>query len=255
MLSRTAVPSGSAIYPAIMAQRAHLVPGLSVATECPDCSSVGIAERLHLLLDDLACLEPRRSMRDDATATIDFRYDPMDISRIYVWNRVTRKYVVLKCSNERYADGMPLFLHEKIAKEARDQSQAFNTEEQRLLARGRTIQAVRECIHPAARAESRKRLGELLEIPRIRSITGNLVHLLDTDLPQSSLSDFIGTDRAALTCVDQEILSSRPTPKPAIKNKALRARRIAEERREEGEAGISLPSESGRTFAKKGGYQ
>ena len=207
------------------------------------------------LLDDLACLEPRRSMRDDATATVDFRYDPMDISRIYVWNRVTRKYVVLKCSDERYADGMPLFLHEKIAKEARDQRQAFNTEEQRLLARGRTIQAVRECIHPGAKAESRKRLGELLEIPRIRSITGNLVHLLDTDLPQSSLSDFIGTDRAALTCVDQEILSSRPTPKPATKNKPLRARRLAEERREEGDAGISLPSESGRTFAKKGGYQ
>ncbi|WP_244021004.1 hypothetical protein [Novosphingobium organovorum] len=94
-----------------------------------------------------------------------------------------------------------------------------------------------------------------MEIPRIRSITGNLVHLLDTDLPQSSLSDFIGTDRAALTCVDQEILSSRPTPKPATKNKDLRARRLAEERREEGEAEISLPSESGRTFAKKGGYQ
>ncbi|MCJ2183322.1 transposase family protein [Novosphingobium sp. 1949] len=96
------------------------------------------------LLNDLACLEPRRSMRDDATATVDFRFDPMDISRIYVWNRVTRKYVALKCSDERYADGMPLFLHEKIAKEARDQSRAFNTEEQRLLARGRTIQAVRE---------------------------------------------------------------------------------------------------------------
>jgi putative transposase len=42
---------------------------------------------VRALLDDLRPLECRRQRREEATATVDFRYDPMDISRIHVWNR------------------------------------------------------------------------------------------------------------------------------------------------------------------------
>lgn len=163
------------------------------------------------LLDDLRALECRRQRRDDATATVDFRYDPQDISRIHVWNKRTREYVTLRCADESYSDGMPLAFHNQILASAQADKEAFNTEEERLLARARRIQFVRN-IDPAAKAKARKMVGDLLEIPRIRRMTGNIVHL-QTEEVAVACDDFVANDRAILTAVDADILASRPQEK------------------------------------------
>ena len=203
------------------------------------------------LLRDLVPLEPRRQRRDDATATVDFRYDAMDISRIHVWNRVTRKYVELRCADEQYARGMPLWLHEKIQEAAKSEALAFNTEQERLIARGHLIQAIRS-IDPAEQALSRKRLAELIEIPRIRQVTGNLIDLIHAAPSPASLGDFIGNDRAALTSIDTEILSPRPEPGKKTAKSAVQRRREAATQIH---GDVETPARGRRLLADKGGYQ
>ncbi|MDQ0839193.1 integrase catalytic domain-containing protein [Sphingomonas faeni] len=164
--------------------------------------------RVPDLLSDLRPSECRRKRRDDATATVDFRYDPMDISRIYVWNRVRRTYVELVCDDEDYADGMPLYLHEMIRDFATAQKLAFNTSAERALARSRRIQAIRK-VRPKDEAKERNAVAKLYEIPRLRQITGNIVHL-HTERSTVTVGEFISHDRVALTSLDSEILSPRP---------------------------------------------
>lgn len=203
------------------------------------------------LLNDLVPIEPRRKRRDDATATVHFRYDPADISTIHVWNRVSRKYVELHCADERYTDGMPLWLHEKIQAEARAQSATFNTEEERLAMRGQLIQAIRS-ISPKAVAESRKRLAQLLESPRLRQITGNLVDLTNADPEPVTLGDYIAQDRAAPSAVDDEILSTRPAPRKGRAKTDLDYRREEAGRRQ---PQLTPPDRGRKNLADKGGYE
>lgn len=160
------------------------------------------------LLDDLVPLEPRRRRRDDATATVEFRYDPLDIGRIHVWNRKTKAYVTLVCADRRYADGLPLAFHEQLQKATRDQAAAFNTEEERLLVRARRIEAIRN-IDPKAKAEARKRKRDLLDVPRVRQVVGNVVHLFPPE-SEAAVGEFIASDRAGLNDFDRAVTA--PTP-------------------------------------------
>jgi hypothetical protein len=202
------------------------------------------------LLNDLVPMEPRRRRRDDATATVHVRYDPADISTIHVWNRKTRKYVELRCADERYADGMPLWLHKKIQEEAKAEGAAFNTEEERQSMRGLLVQAIRN-ISPKALAESRKRVAQLLEIPRIKKATGNITELVNTNPDPVSLGDFIANDRAALTSLDHDILSPRPAPRKRRSKTALDHRR---DETDPTQGQLPPPDRTRRNIAGKGGY-
>ncbi|WP_267389723.1 hypothetical protein [Sphingomonas sp. GC_Shp_3] len=203
------------------------------------------------LLRDLVPIEPRRQRRSDATATVEFRYDSMDISRIHVWNRKTRKYVELTCADETYSGGMPLWLHEQIEREAQKQGLAFNTQEERMNARGHLIDAIRN-ISPGDLAASRKRLATLIEVPRIRQVTGNIVDLVHAGASSVTLGDFIANDRAKLTSLDQDILSSRPDPRAKPAKSALDRRR---EHAGEGQIEPNAPVRERRLRMNKGGYQ
>ncbi len=203
------------------------------------------------LLRDLVPIEPRRQRRSDATATVEFRYDSMDISRIHVWNRKTRKYVELTCADERYSSGMPLWLHEQIEREAQKQGLAFNTQEERMNARGHLIDAIRN-ISPGDLAASRKRLATLIEVPRIRQTTGNIVDLVQATPSSVTLGDFIANDRARLTSLDQDILSSRPDPRTKPAKSALERRR---EHAATGQIELDAPARKRRLPMTKGGYQ
>lgn len=191
-------------------------------------------QNVRALLDDLKAIEPRRQRRDAATATVDFRYDPADISCIYVWNRRSRKWVKLFCDDERYADGMPLAFHNQIQDDAKRRGAEFNTPTERKLAKAKLIAAIKS-ISPEASARARKQVAELYEIPRLRQITGNIVHLHSAVPHAVTLSDFLGNDRAELTALDAEILAPRPAPTPRRSNRNLAERR-------EARAGLTSPN-------------
>ena len=89
--------------------------------------------------------------------------------------------------------------------------------------RARCVEAIRN-ISPASKLESRKRVAELLEIPRLRQIVGNLHHLIDVQPEPVAVGDFIANDRAAETCLDHEILSKRPASGSGAKTRDSRRR-------------------------------
>ncbi|PWG01995.1 integrase catalytic domain-containing protein [Sphingosinicella humi] len=211
------------------------------------------ARAVPALLNDLVPVEPRRQRRDEATATVKVKFDPQDISVIYVWNRVTKKYVTLRCADETYADGMPLWFHEQIQQAARAEAEAFNTEEERLAARAKRIKAIRN-ISPEAKQRERKLVARLYEIPRLRQITGNLVHL-HTDEPEAvSLEDFISHDLAATTMLDDEILAPRlPVAEPRKRKRKDRDSRDAGQPHQSAQQSTQTPQRP-RTRRVSGSY-
>lgn len=222
------------------------------------------------LIDNNLRYEPRRQARVDATIHTKIKFDPENIAVVHAWDRTTNSYVELRCQDETYADGMPLWFHEQLKDLARSEATApptaeaqkrtrrsktqqvvdeagtgrirrlsdmgrdddeggvkgFNTEAERLAVRARTIAAIR-AIAPGARHRERLTLARLYEIPRLRQITGNLVHL-DTDYATAvSTDDFIAHDVSAATALDAEILAPRPEPAPRHRRTAREDRRDA----------------------------
>jgi transposase InsO family protein len=201
------------------------------------------------LINNNLRFEPRRQAKDDACVVTKIKFDPENIAVVHAWDKTTRSYVELKCQDETYADGMPLWFHRALVKLASREATAepeatsrprrkrlaqaadgeipppelrrlseidqdeiapkgFNTEAERLEARARRIAAVRN-IAPGAKHRERKLLASLYEIPRLRQIVGNIVHL-DTDYAKSvSIDDFISHDSASMTALDNEILAPR----------------------------------------------
>ncbi|RDC59410.1 hypothetical protein HME9302_00598 [Alteripontixanthobacter maritimus] len=201
------------------------------------------------LIDNNLRFEPRRQARVDAVVHTKIKFDPENIAVIHAWDKTTRSYVELRCQDETYADGMPLWFHKDLVELAKREATApaestapkrskkkqddaessesetglrrlsemnaevaprgFNTEAERLAARARRIEAIR-AIAPGARARERQTLAQLYDIPRVRAITGNLVSL-DTDYSKTvTTDDFISHDVSALTNLDAEILADRP---------------------------------------------
>ncbi|MDG5746883.1 transposase family protein [Qipengyuania sp. XHP0207] len=223
------------------------------------------------LIDNNLRFEPRRQARVDAVVHTKIKFDPENIAVIHAWDKTTRSYVELKCQDETYADGMPLWFHKDLVDLARREATAppessapkrskrkkgngvetesenglrrlseldgemaprgFNTEAERLAARARRIEAIR-AIAPGARARERKTLAQLYDIPRVRAITGNLVSL-DTDYSKTvTTDDFIAHDVSALTNLDAEILADRPD-----KSGLPKQRKARNDRRRGGQAG------------------
>ena len=205
------------------------------------------------LIDNNLRFEPRRQAKVDASVVTKVKFDPENISVVHAWDKTTSSYVELKCQDETYADGMPLWLHRELVRLAASEATAepeesarprrkrlaqaadgdipppalrrlseidqdeiapkgFNTEAERLAGRARRIAAVRN-IAPGAKHRERLTLARLYEIPRLKAITGNIVHL-DTDYARSaSVDDFISHDSASLTNLDAEILAPRSAPR------------------------------------------
>ena len=222
------------------------------------------------LIDNNLRYEPRRQPTVDATIHTKIKYDPANISVIHAWDRTTNSYVELKCQEETYTDGMPLWFHQQLREirkaeatsppgpeagkrprrskaqqtievdtvpkivrlsalhDDEEEVPGFNSEAERLATRTRTIAAIR-AIAPGARHRERKTLARLYEIPRLRQITGNLVHL-DTDYATAvSADDFISHDVSAATALDAEILAPRPERVPR-----RRKRTASDDRRDAG---------------------
>lgn len=194
------------------------------------------------LLNDVASMLPagRRRRNGDATAEVDFVYDPHDISRIHVWNPRSREYVTLLCDEPEYSDGMPLFVHDMILAAAERDADAFGTEEERLVVRDRLVQAKRH-LDPDQTLKQRETAMRLMEAPRLRQIAGNVVHLHTAPVQPVCAYDLIPSERAAMTAFDVAVATPRPEPR-------VRPKRVS--RRDRRDAGQSQPQAEARTTAK-----
>lgn len=182
-------------------------------------------DALSNLLDDLVPVEPRRQQRDDASAYTKIKFDPMNIGRILVWNRVTHRYVRLVCQYSNYAEGMPLYLHQQIVEQAKGEADKFNCEEQWMAERTRRIRVIRTIDKTASR-EQVAEVTKLLEIPRLHAVTGNIVDV-SIEPPQAvTIDEFIAHDVPSARSIDAEIRSPRVdfTKETSRKPKRISAR-------------------------------
>lgn len=66
------------------------------------------------LLEKLAAKQPVRSRRKgSATARVKIKYNPSDISEVYIWDAIAKLYVTLPCISDENLNGVSLWLHQK----------------------------------------------------------------------------------------------------------------------------------------------
>lgn len=161
------------------------------------------------LLDDLACLEARRKRPKAAKAVVKIKYDDQDISKIEVFNERTKTYVSLFCTNPDYADGMPLWMHERIRENTKQEARAFNTKAEQLAAKSRFNDLILEFCPEMAQREA-KMLAKLADDPELRR-KGGVDVLLQPALPSSTgMETEIPNDMPSKTRVDSTYRSPRP---------------------------------------------
>lgn len=100
-------------YPPNLPTRAEDMVAFLGKVERRTVSNKGI-EFLGLLYNsrELACM--RNSVPISKKLVVNFKYDPDDLSRIYVYNERENKYVEVKATNQKYTRGLSLWKHEVI---------------------------------------------------------------------------------------------------------------------------------------------
>jgi len=135
------------------------------------------------LLNDLSSTTPARARRkrpSSATASVKIKYNPAVISEIQVWNpkqKPTRGYVSLPNWNTKYASttGLGFWHHDRIKEFADAENLAFQTDEERLLARDR-LRAKLEATAPGLKLAAMRRQRRLLH-PPVPVLKGDTVQL------------------------------------------------------------------------------
>ena len=117
-------------------------------------------EPLAGLLADLLPVQPPRAGRR-GTARVKVKYHPEDLGKVYVWNAVRRRYVVLPCTQPLYAQGLSEHHHKLITAFARAEHLAFQSEDERCRARVRLQDLVLPAI-PLGKVRDRQRAQRLL---------------------------------------------------------------------------------------------
>ena len=161
------------------------------------------------LLDDLAALEPRRRPTKNPSAKVKFKYDPNDLGCIHVWNKRTKRYVTLPCTQTGYADGLPLWLHERVQEFAKAEALAFNTLDERLEAR-ESLSALIHEIAPQARQREKRILAKLIEAKQRKSLPKGSVETKKVLASPSGMESVVPFDLAAPYRMDAEVVPPRP---------------------------------------------
>lgn len=152
------------------------------------------------LLDDLGGIEPGKTQVTwSAVATVKIKYNPEDLSKIWVWNRVTRRYVALPCTMPRYAQGLTLWQHRQVRAWAAKENLTFNTEDERLAALKGLSDRILE-LAPSASARERRAIARMIGSDKAATVKQEI-----PGMPWEDLQTTVVHEAAADTRTDSEI--------------------------------------------------
>lgn len=122
------------------------------------------------LLEKLASKQPARDKRKgSATARVKIKYNPADISEVYVWDAIDRLYVTLPCVSDVNLNGVSLWLHQKRAEwRAVDGREAARGEVERRVQLGHEIRSAA----PPQTARQRKIALRLSSSEKVARLAG-----------------------------------------------------------------------------------
>jgi putative transposase len=181
------------------------------------------------LLNDLVGIEPVRNQRiGSGTATVKIKYNPANLAQIHVWNLRRNRYVTLPCTDEKYAAGISAWHHKKLKQWALDQGYAFNSEEERLLARAALTKRIEDAA-PGLKLRRRRAMMRLLSAPRVEQSSTGVVGLAYAPARHDGMAAIIPHDALANERTDEGQPSSRPgrkkKPKAKVRKSSPNARR------------------------------
>ena len=116
-----------------------------------------------------------------------------DVGFISVWNPHTRRYMHVPCTRKRYAEGRPLWLHERTLEHAKLVGAKFATEDQ-MLAAATGLTDIIEAIAPEAAARERKLMARLIDAPNVRRYLGTSVNVIKAQPSPSGMETVIDHD-------------------------------------------------------------
>lgn len=178
------------------------------------------------LVDDLGALQDPSAAKTKITAIkVKIKYSRNDMGRIHVWNERTKRYVTLPAVNQAYADGLPLWAHNRIAALAkldmREYSQETEeTDGERLIeVRARLFHETQN-ITPEAAEHDRVNLARLKDSPLFKRVMGDVIEIVDEDIasliqpdPAQAPDHQLKDGMAAPTRSDATTMTPRPKPR------------------------------------------
>lgn len=169
------------------------------------------------LVDDLVALQaPSKSKAKKISLKVKVKYSPDNIGRAHVWNERTKRYVTLPCADSEYAEGMPLWAHNRVLDFARREALEYSSEDELIEVRKRLFESIRQ-ISPEAAEQDRRALAKLNDNRLFQRIMGNIAEVVDEgQVTADPLPDHvIVNELAGPYRKDATVQTPRPSPKEA----------------------------------------
>lgn len=168
------------------------------------------------LLEDLIGTTAVRGRRKgSATVKVKVKHNPASLAEIHVWNQLRNCYVTLPCTDERYTTGISLWHHQQLKAWAKATGLAFSTENDRLLARAKLMERIREAA-PALKLKQRIAAARLMNTPKVLAkLNGDSVALGYAPSRHDGMAPMI----PHATLASERIDGDRPPARPARKTR------------------------------------
>lgn len=177
------------------------------------------------LVDDLVALQsPSKSRTKRISLKVKVKYSPDDIGYIHVWNERSKRYVSLPCVDFDYADGMPLWAHQRVLAFARQEALDYSSGDELIEIRKRLFESIRQITAEAAEPE-RRTLAKLMDNPLFQRVMGDIVEVVDespklaepgADLPSHVIPDELAAPHRA----DATVATPRGKPSATSKRRS-----------------------------------
>lgn len=121
---------------------------------------------------------------------VKVKYDPNDMSVAWIFDELRREYVEVPCTMRRYAEKLPLWLHNRLKEHAREKRLAFENEHDMLAVRD-AYARIMSRIAPEAFAAERRAAARLADSSQGRAYAGDSVELLAVAPSPSGMESII----------------------------------------------------------------
>ena len=166
---------------------------------------------------------------------VKIKYDPNDLSVAYLFDEHLRRYVELPCTMRRYAENLPLWLHDRLREYAREKRLQFEAEHDMVAVREAYAREMAKIV-PEATAAERRAAARLADSSQGRAYLGDAVKLVKVKPSPSGMESIVEQDDRVGTRGDATRVAPRSSTR-TDKEKGLRDRRDAPKSRKPDNAG------------------
>lgn len=166
------------------------------------------------LLSDLAAHSGPSKSQGDPTFRVKVKSYPDDIGFVSVWNPLSRRYVDVPCTKQRYAKGKPLWLHERTIQQAAALGRDFfgkteaEVEDALIEIEAGLCDMIAEVL-PEAAARQRQLMARLVDRKNIRRYLGDSINFVRVQPSPSGMESRVDHELRATVRRDDMVEAQR----------------------------------------------